>query len=500
MLREALARYGIRKPLGDLQAASERTELRRTLGARQLTALGVGAIVGAGVFSVTGLVAAQYAGPATAVSFIVAALLSGIAGLAYAEMASLIPLGGSGYTYAYASMGELVAWLTAWALVLSYGIGNAALASSFSDNVAGLLGAAGMPLPPEWTTATGALDSASGVRGIVDAPALLVVGIVTVILLRPVGESASANLVLVALKVTALVAFVAIGASRVDAANYAPFFPENGAVGILGGAALIFFAFLGFDAVSTAAEETKDPQRDLPRGILGSLAIVTVLFLGVSFVLTGLVPSAELATGEPLAYALRSADLGWLAAVMNVAGIVAALSVLLVFQLATTRIFMAISRDGLLPPWLAVVSRKHQTPNRSVLVLGAVVAVCAASLPIGVLVALTNVATLFLFAVVMVAVPILRRSHPLAKRPFRMPLSPVLPVAGVLICVALTTFLAIGDGGRSVLGFGAWMGLGLMLYAAYGASRSVIANEARARGSGSAPAKKEEEASAGGLT
>ncbi len=461
-------RYTIRRPVGDLVADAAATGMRRSLGAGQLAALGVGAIVGAGVFSTIGIIAAEHAGPGAALAFVLAAAVAGLAGLAYAELASMIPLGGSGYTYVSAGMGELAGWLACWAIILSYGIGNSAVASSFSDNLTGLAGAAGWSIPAAWTTATGVTDSATGVVGLIDLPAFLVIALITIVLLRPVRESATANLVLVVVKVGILLLFVAAGATRVAPTNWSPFLPL-GAAGIASGAAIAFFSFLGFDAVSTAAEETRDPQRDLPRGILGSLVAVTVLFVAVSLVLTGLVPSGTLNTGEPLAFALREVGLGPLAAAMNVAGILATLSVLLVFQLATTRVFMAASRDGLFPRWISALSR-HQTPNRSTLVLGVVVGLGAAVFPLGILVEVSTAASLFLFAGVLLAVPLLRRSAPNASRPFRMPWSPVLPIAGAAACAWFILELTWA----AQLGFVGWTGLGLMIYAAYGVRKSVL--------------------------
>lgn len=460
--REAIERYGARASVAALRERASTTEMKRTLGAWQLVALGVGAIVGAGVFTVTGLVAAQHTGPSVAVSFVVVALVSALVALAYAELATLIPLGGSSYTYASAALGELTGWLVAWALILSYAIGNGAVASSFSDNFSGLLASFDVLFPEAWGKAPSA-------GGIVDLPAALVVLLATVLLLRPVKESATANFVLVVFKTGVLVLFVVVGLFGARPENLSPFAP-GGVNGILAGAGLIFFAFLGFDAISAAAEETKDPQRNLPRGILGSLAVVTLLFVAVSLVLTALVPSSELNTGEPLAYAMRAAGFGWAGAVLNLAGLVATLSVLLVFQLAITRIVLQVARDGLMPTWFAKVHERHGTPNRVTLLLGALVALSAALLPLDFLVSLTNDATLFFFALVCVAVLVLRRVAPDAPREFRCPGVPWVPIVGALACVALmVTFDPIIH-----WGFLAWMGLGVMIYAGYGARNSAM--------------------------
>lgn len=472
LLREMAERYGIRRPLSSLREEASRSQLRRSLGWVQLTALGIGAIVGAGVFSVIGVAAAS-TGPAIAISFLVAAVVALLAALAYAELASMMPVSGSAYTYAYAAGGELFGWLVGWALVLSYGIGNAALASSFSDNLTGLLGSFGFAVPE-------ALAATPAMGGVMDVPAFVVVLLITLLLLRPINESATVNSLLVVLKLGILGLFLAVAIPRADAANLQPFAP-GGAGAVVGGAALIFFAYLGFDAISTAAEETRDPQRNLPRGIIGSLVVTTILFVALALGLTALARYDTLGTGEPLAVALRSAGLPGLAAVMNTGGIIASFSVLLVFQLATVRVVLALCRDGLLPASLATVSRRHQTPNRLTLALGLVVAVSAALVPLGILVLVTNLAALFIFAGAMLAVILLRRLAPDAPRPFRTPASPWVPLAGIAACAALG-FLAVfpsaadqrAAGALTGLGFVAWMGMGIMIYAAYGARRSLL--------------------------
>lgn len=455
-------RYLLRKPAAALRREAEATQLHRSLGAWELTALGIGAVIGAGIFTVTGVVTATTAGPAVAVSFCVAAIVCAIAGLAYAELSSMLPLGGSAYTYAYASFGELVAWILGWALVLEYAIGNMAVASGFSGNFSSLLDGVGVHLPDALRAAPGAAPGA-----VFDVPAFCIVMLITLLLLRPVRESARANVVLVVVKLVVLGIFLAVALPRVDAKNLSPFAPF-GTTGILAGAALVFFSFIGFDAVSTAAEETRNPQRDMPRGILGSLAVCTVLYLLVGLALTGLIPYGQLNVRDPLALALDKTGFSGLALVMNLGGIVATVSVLLVFQLGTSRIFFTLARDGMIPQWFTRVSPKLRTPTRITLVSGLVVALGAAVLPLALLVQLTNIGTLFAFAIVLGAVVILRRSDPGLARPFRMPLSPWLPAVGIVMCLGLGYFL----GTLTILGFLGWMGLGLMIYAAYGARKS----------------------------
>ncbi|HUR68736.1 MAG TPA: amino acid permease [Candidatus Thermoplasmatota archaeon] len=465
LFRQMRERYGITPTIREMREHAEATPLRRSIGWIQLTALGVGAIVGAGVFSIIGVAAATSAGPAVALSFVIAAVVALLTALVYAELATMIPVSGSAYTYGYAAGGELFAWLVGWALILSYGIGNAALASSFSDNLTGLLGTFGVIVPAAWSATPG-----SG--GVIDVPAFFVVMLITLLLLRPVRESATANALLVAMKLGVLAIFLVVAVPNADVANLTPFAPF-GVMGVLGGAALVFFAFLGFDAISTAAEETRDPQRDLPRGIIGSLVVTTILFVVIALALTAVARYDTLNNAEPLAVALRAAGFPWLGAVMNVGGLIAALTVLLVFQLATVRVVLALCRDGLLPRRLASVSARHGTPNRLTLALGLLVAVTAALVPLGILVLITNVATLFIFGAAMYAVLRLRKTAPDAPRSFRTPLVPWLPILGILSCAGLTA-LAIVQEPRAGIGTIAWMGLGLMIYAAYGAQHSML--------------------------
>lgn len=465
-------RYGLRPDLDEMRAAADATRLRRTLGAWQLTLLGVGAIVGAGVFSVIGVAAATATGPAIVIAILGTAVVALLAALVYAELAAMIPLGGSAYTYASAAGGELFAWLVGWSLILSYGIGNAALASSFSDNFSGLLATFGWIIPDAWSA-----TPANG--GVMDLPALLVVVAITLLLLRPTNESALVNAILVAVKVLVLAVFLFVALPRADASNLQPFAPF-GTAGILAGAAYMFFSFLGFDAVSTAAEETKNPQRDLPRGILGSIAVVTVLFVVVGFALTAIVPYASLNNGEPLAVALREAGFPWLGAVMNLGAILASLSVLLVFQLATVRVVLALARDGLVPRGMAAVNDKTGTPNRLTLTLGVLVAIGAAVLPLGLLVLLTTLSTLYIFSAAMVALIVLRKRAPDTPRPFRAPLVPLVPLAGIAACGVLAVYGIIEEP-VSGTGFLAWMGIGVMVYAAYGARHSALRRRAEAQ-------------------
>jgi APA family basic amino acid/polyamine antiporter len=465
-------RYLLRKPVAAMRRQIEESRLAKTLGVWELTALGIGGIIGAGIYTTTGFITSIYTGPAVAVSFLLAAGACALAGLAYAEMSAMLPLGGSAYTYAYASFGELVAWVLGWALVLEYAIGNMAVASGFSGNFSSLVDrlGAGFLVPQPLRAAPGALP---GVTTWFDLPAFLIVMLITVLLLRPVRESARTNLILVLTKIAILVVFLAVALPDVKTSNLSPFAPF-GALGVLAGASLIFFSFIGFDTVSTAAEETREPQRDVPRGILLSLAVCTVFYILVGLALTGVVSYTQLNARDPLALALDTVGHGNLAGVMNVGGILATVSVLLVFQLGTSRIFLNLARDGLIPRWFVRISPKHRTPTRITIASGLFVGLFAALLPLTLLVNLTNIGTLFAFVVVLAGLLVLRRREPDLPRPFRMPGSPFLPWLGIAACGALVVALIAftRNGTLTLLGFVGWMGLGLMIYASYGAPRS----------------------------
>jgi len=462
LLASLRERYLLKKPAAAMRREAERTKLTRSLGAWELTALGIGAVIGAGIFTVIGAATATAAGPAVILSFVVAAVVCAVAGLAYAELSAMLPLGGSAYTYAYASFGELVAWVLGWALVLEYAIGNMAVANGFSGNFASLLDGLGLHIPAALRAAPGAAPG-----GVFDLPAFLVVMLITLLLLRPVKESARANAVLVVVKLGVLLVFLAVALPNVQTKNLQPFLPF-GVGGIFAGAALLFFSFLGFDAVSTAAEETKNPQRDLPRGILGSLAVCTIIYVLLGIGLTGIIPYQGLNVRDPLVLALQTIGQDKLGLLMAVGGILATVSVLLVFQLGTSRIFYTLARDGMIPQWFTHVSPKLRTPTRITIVGGIFVAIGAALLPLTFLVQLTNIGTLFAFAIVLAAVILLRNSDPTLPRPFRMPGNPWLPIVGILMCIGLGAFLGM----LTLLGFLAWMGLGLMIYATYGARKS----------------------------
>ena len=467
-----------KKPLAALLADAEATPLRRVLGPVHLTMLGIGAIIGSGIFVLTGVVAAQNAGPALVLSMIFAGIACAFAGLCYAEFASMIPVAGSAYTYAYATLGEIFAWIIGWDLILEYSLSASTVAVGWSGLVVSLLNDLGLSLPPQLTAATGssvALADGSTVTALFNLPAVLVVVAVTALLVVGIRESAGTNAVIVIVKVLVLLLFIGFGAAYVQPDNWKPFIPENtgtfgefGWSGILRGAGIIFFAYIGFDAVSTAAQEAKNPQRDLPIGMLASLAVCTVLFVATALVLTGIIPYTRLNVAAPVALAVDETGMGWLRPLIKLGAIAGLSSVILVLLMAQPRIFMAMSRDGLLPPLFSRVHPRFRTPAITTVLTGVVVAIAAGLVPISVLSQLVAMGTLLAFAIVCAAVLVLRRTSPELHRPFRTPASPWVPLAGVASCLYLMSGLPLATWERLVI----WLAIGLAIYFAYSRARA----------------------------
>ncbi len=485
------------KPLDAILGEAEQSEhsLKRVLGAGDLIMLAIGAVIGAGIFGAIGTAAAgqigpngevvRYgAGPALIFSFILLGGACALAALCYAEIAAMIPIAGSAYTYSYATLGELVAWIIGWDLILEYAVGNVAVAISWGDYVKTLLSGVGISLPDWLSTGyrTALLSSNPDVRGLLESaprllgipmlvniPAFLVVMAVTWLLLRGARESSAANKVMVVVKLLALALFVGVGLMNLHPEYYTPFAP-NGFTGIHQGAAIVFFAYIGFDAISTAAEETKNPQRNLPIGILGGLAICTVIYVLVGIVLAGMVPWKELGVADPLAHALTIAGykgVGWIVAL----GAVVSLSaVLLVFQYGQPRIFFAMARDGLLPKWAARVDPKTRIPYMTTLVTGIVVACASAIGDAAETYDLTNIGTLFAFMLVCGGVLVLRIQDPGRHRPFKVPFVWAIAPAGIFACGFVMFGLPKQAWGR----FGLWLLIGLALYFAYGYRNSKL--------------------------
>lgn len=440
--------------------------LKRVLGAFDLTLLGVGAIIGTGVFVLTGVAAAEYAGPALIISFIIAGLACVFAALCYSEFASMIPQSGSAYTYGYVAFGELLAWILGWDLVLEYGLASSAVASGWSGYFQSLLSGFGLHLP---TALTSAFDPSNGTY--VDLPAVIIVLLVTLLLTRGVKESAKFNAVMVVIKVAVVLLFIAIGVWYVEPTNWTPFMPF-GTSGVVAGAAVVVFAYFGFDAVSTAAEEVKNPQRNLPIGIISALAICTILYIAVSLVLTGIVPFNLLNVKDPVAFALRFIEQDWAAGFISLGAIVGITTVLVVMMFGQTRLFYAISRDGLLPKGLSKVHPKTKVPITSTWVTGGLVAIFAGFIPLSKLAELTSIGTLFAFATVSLGVAVLRKTQPELNRPFKTPFVPVIPILAVLFC----GYLMLQLSAFTWKGFLVWLVLGLAIYIGFGYKNSKLNN------------------------
>jgi APA family basic amino acid/polyamine antiporter len=503
-----------KKPLAQLLAeAHEERRLRRVLGPVQLIAMGIGAVIGAGIFVATGAVARQVAGPALMLSYVVAGTVCVFAALCYAEFASMVPVAGSAYTYAYATVGELLAWILGWDLALEYAVSAATVATGWSGYFQNVLGIFGWKIPPQLAGPVVVYNSALGklqaTGAVINLPALLIVAIVTVILIVGIRQSARINATLVGIKVTAVLFVIIVGASFVKRANWHPFAPfgygglniaghnlwgqvdpSGKPLGVLAGAALAFFAYIGFDSVSTQAEEAKNPRRDVPLGIIGSLLICTILYVAVTAVLTGMVPYTQLDLAAPVAEAFRMTGWRWMQFLIAAAGIAGITSVLLVTMLGQTRVLLAIARDGLLPEgFFGAIHPRFGTPWKSTLATGTFVGLFAAFLPIDVLLMLVNMGTLLAFAIVCGAVLIMRRTHPEAERPFRAPWVPVVPILGIASCLLLMFSLP----GENWIRLIVWLGIGLAIYFGYGRKHSRLR-----RGNGGAGSARPEERGARG--
>ncbi|WP_431293955.1 amino acid permease [Pedobacter sp. P26] len=455
--------------------------LKRTLGPINLILIGVGLTLGAGLFSITGLAAANHSGPAVTLSFVIAALGCGFAALCYAEFASMIPVAGSAYTYSYATMGELFAWIIGWDLVLEYSVGCATVAISWSQYLTRFLASLHIYLPPQLTLSpfeTAKLADGSAVHGIINIPAALVVVLMTAILIRGTKGSAIVNGIIVFLKVGVVLVFIALGWQYIDPANYHPYIPENtgtfgqfGWSGVLRGAGLVFFVFIGFDAVAASAQETKNPARDLPIGIIGSLVVCTVLFGLFGHVMTGLANYKEFAnSGAPVAIAIEKTPYAWLSQAIILAILIGYTSVILIDLMAQSRMFYSISKDGLLPKMFSDVHAKFKTPYKSNIILCLFIGLFAAFVPMNVVGEMTSIGTLLAFLMVCVGILILRKTNPEAKRPFRVPLVPLIPILGILTCIAMMVFLPW----ETWLRLAVWLAIGLAIYFGYGKKNSKL--------------------------
>jgi len=493
------------KPLALLlEEMKGENRLRRILGPVQLTSLGVGAIIGAGIFVATGAAAHNVAGPALMLSYCVAGITCVFAALCYAEFASMVPVAGSAYTYAYATLGELLAWIIGWDLVLEYAVGSATVATGWSGYFQNVLQKVGIQLPLALRESPWRYDAVTGgflsTGSYINLPAIVIVAIVTAILVKGIHESASFNAAMVMVKLAAVLFVIGVGAFYIDPANWHPFTPYGwtgvnifghhvagqtdpggSPVGMLAGAAIIFFAYIGFDSVSTHTEEARNPQRDVPIGIVASLIICTILYILVVVVLTGMVPYNQLDINAPVSRAFQQQGIGWAEGIIAVAGVAGITSVLLVMMLSGPRVFLAMARDGLVPRgFFGDVHPKFRTPWRSTILIGIFVTSLAGFLPIDALLHLTNIGTLFAFVVVCAAVLIMRRRYPDQERPFRCPWVPLVPILGILSCSLLMFSLPTANWWRLF----AWLALGLLIYFFYGRYHSVLTRVANEGGRG----------------
>ena len=515
-----MKRMLVRKTIDQIQSEANNHQLKRTLNKWNLVSLGIGCIIGAGIFVMTGTAAAQYAGPSIILSFVFTGIACAFVGLCYAELASLLPVSGSAYTYAYATLGEVFAWIVGWLLLLEYGVAAATVAVGWAGYINSFLLGFGVMIPPELTAATGqhiavtetlrALYEAHGytiatitqngnpvpylataggelLTAIFNLPAFIGIAGVGALLVVGVSESAKVNNVIVFIKLTVVVMFIAIGAFYVDSANWHPFIPAKAGPGIYGwggifrAASIIFFAYVGFEAVSTAAQEAKDPQKDMPFGILVSLFICTLLYMGVAAVLTGIVPYSLLNVADPMAVAVDHIGLGWFAFLIKIGAITGLTSVMLVLLYGQTRIFFTMSKDGLLPVSLSKVHPRFQTPYINTIVVSVIVALAAGVTPISLLGDLVSLGTLVAFMIVCLTVLYLRKAEPALPRPFKTPGMPFTPILGIITCGYLVYtiffggFFELTESGEKVLEYtGPYRVVGALIYIFYGSKKSLM--------------------------
>ncbi|HPU94228.1 MAG TPA: amino acid permease [Candidatus Saccharicenans sp.] len=445
----------------DLQEASEHTQLKKSLKAIDLAAPGIGSVVGTGIFVATGQ-GAHLAGPGVILSFLIAAVTAGLCALTYSELACMFPVAGSTYSYSYAAFGEIIAWIIGWDLMLEYLVSASAVASGWSSTFIGLIENLGVKLPR-------ALCLTPLAGGIIDLPAVLITMLITWILFIGIKESSVTNNIIVVIKISVIVLFIILGIKHVNLSNFTPFAPM-GWKGIMSGAAIIFFSYIGFDAVSTAAEETINPKRDVPIGLMLCLGVVIVLYLGVAFVLIGLVPYKQIDIGNALPAALASIGIRWGGALVATGAIIGMISTLLITVYGRVRIFMVMARDGLLPEAFARVHPKHRTPALCTWITGGLTALIAGFFPLNIILELCNIGTLFAFVLVSIGVIVLRHTQPNLERKFKTPLVPFTPLVTIFFCLYLMLGLTTVTWFRFVI----WLGMGLAVYFVYGATHSKL--------------------------
>ncbi len=453
-----------RKNIKDLLKKDSTIQLKQSLGAFDLILLGVGAIVGTGIFILPGTVAATHAGPGIVFSFIIAAIVCALAGMCYSEFASSVPVTGSAYTYSYIVFGEIVAWLVGWALLLEYGLAVAAVATGWSSYLSALLAGFQISLP---TAVSGSFNPSAGTY--INLPAIVIIFATAFFLTLGIKESTRLNSIMVFLKVAVIFLFIGVGIFYVEPTNWQPFLPF-GVSGVLGGAALVFFAYLGFDAVSSAAEEVKNPQRNMPIGIIGSLLICTVLYVIVSLVLTGMVPYTQLNVSDPVSYVMQLVHQDWIAGIISLGAVVGMMTVILVMSYGGTRLLYALGRDGLLPKSMAELSPKFKTPVKNTWVFAVLVAFCAGFVPLSKLTELVNMGTLIAFTIVSLGVIYLRKNKNIPSGGFKVPFFPVLPILSFFMCLFLISQLSV----HTWIACGLWFIFGLIIYFVYGLKHSTM--------------------------
>ena len=454
-----------KKTIDQLLEATEGDKgLKRVIGTPGLLLMGIGAIIGAGIFILTGIASAFYAGPAIIISFVIAGAACLFTALCYAEFASMIPVAGSAYTYSYATLGELLAWIIGWDLILEYLVIVAAVAVGWSGYIVNIFTSLGIILPPQ-------LINPPGVEGgLINIPAVLIIAGITWLLVRGAKQSSQVNTVIVVIKLSVILLFITIGVNYINPANYHPFFPY-GWSGVFKGAAIIFFAYIGFDAITTAAEEVKNPKKTFPIAILGSLVISSILYIAVSGVLNGILPYYTFKqTAAPVAFALAQLGINWANIVISIGALCGITSVLLVSFFGQSRVFFAMSRDGLLPEFFSRIHKDFRTPVNGIIIVGIVASIIAAFLPITELAQLVNIGTLAAFIIVSASIIILRKQKPDLKRPFKTPLVPLVPILAILFCLFLVTELPTITHIRFVV----WLIIGLGIYYFYGRKNSLL--------------------------
>ncbi len=475
-----------KKPVAEIEAEASNTEhlMKRVLGPFHLAGLGVGAIIGVGIFVLTGQAAAQYAGPAIVISFLISGTASAFAGLCYAEFASAMPVAGSAYTYAYATLGELLAWIIGWDLMLEYLFAASTVAVGWSGYVTSFFKDIGIVIPGHFSAAPFGYTLEKGWQytgAFINLPAILIVSLITTLLVLGIRESARFNNIIVVLKVSIIILFIGFGVAYIRPENWTPFIPQNtgrfgqyGISGIIRGAGVVFLAYIGFDAVTTAGQESRNPKRDMPIGILGSLSICALLYILVALVLTGLVKYNRLLVPDPMSVAIDAAGptLLWLRPLISGGAVAALTSVILVMLLGQSRILYRMAEDGLLPSKLAKIHPGFRTPYFATILTGSFAAIISGILPVGILGELVSIGTLLAFTIVCLGILVLRKTHPQLQRPFKTPFVPFVPVLGALFSVIQMVYLPAGTWLRLLI----WMGIGLIIYFSYSRRHSVVRN------------------------